>query len=435
MKKVLTKIFLRVFFVLLFCLVAGFAVLQSLGYEYSYKYGFSKTSIIDLRANLGEAKVFLDGELVSETTPFEIHGVSLGEHEIVIEKEGFQLKKIPVELKDGLVTKISAVFLLSKNENILDLDENILTQWEDNPVFLKKGADENLYEILKYDDLLNLEFLRSFSFDAKADFRFYSEDTLAWLNDDLFYFLKSNFLLPKALKLADVDFDSWDFESENELIFLQKDELLTIYDANSFFEPLKKYERVKQYWLQASNLILKKDQTLEIVDLNNLQNLKTWQIASDLNLKSALVFESNVLLWTESGSLKFLDENTLLSIDETVVSVTDIKPNGDILFLKQNGEIEVYNLKSNLRKSVTRFGDNKYKLSWYRDGEHFWLIAKESTRICALVNGFCEEVVANTDSESLYLPANNSLLISRDKKKSLFAINDGSEVQTWWRWR
>lgn len=425
---------MRAFFGVLFVGVTGFAVLQGFGYEYTLKYGFTKTSIIDVRANLGKADLFLDGELVTGILPFEIHKVPLGNHEMRISKAGYETKKFEVRVEEGIVTKLDNIVLLPLERKIINFSEKILAYFKDKPVFLQHSADENIYSIIGFSGF-EFEKIRSFVFESAADFRFFDGDILSWYKDGYFYLLKPNFLMPLSLPYTGRPLVDWQYLPGADRFFLNDGEKLSLGDIKKeglVLSSLASYFR--QYWLRGEILVIRAAGKIVIFNLRTGNELRSWNFSYDQDILEAMFFDDQVLVWTGSGALNLFADDSVTVIDQGVQSVTDISPEGNLLILKESGEISSYNIFSGKRKFINRYGSSELRLSWYRNSNNFWLFSKTSARICSVVTGFCDLSFDLLDDYPLYYAEENLFLLKREGEYFLYPVDDGEENKAWWRW-
>lgn len=408
--------------------------MQALGYEYDSRYGFSKTSIIDLRSDLGRAEVYLDGEKVSERLPYEIEKVPLGVHEISIRKTGYRPKNFRAEVREGIVTKVENVVLLPTAPIVFPLD---FVAWDkDKTVFLrsdKNGAGGQRITAFGPEGESKIRSL--VGIESDFDCRFFAAATIACRKGDLFYLFEPETSLPKVYRREAAagattgEIQTWDYLPEQEsYLFLTADELLSV----DFKQPPRILAAgVKGYWRSGEKVALKTAEEVKVLDLRTGQFSRSWAYAREI--KSALVLENNVLVWTVEGELNLLTDEAIRVIETDVNSVTDVSGAGDILLLKNDGEIYLHNLDGGKKKFITRYGSSDLKVEWYRDAGSFWLFAKNEVRICAVSGGHCDLLFDGLEDFPHYYRGENALLL-RKQGFQLHFIDDGKEKASWWSW-
>ncbi|MFA5356070.1 MAG: PEGA domain-containing protein [Candidatus Omnitrophota bacterium] len=118
----------RIFFWLFslgFIVFAPLALFYSLGYKFdTHSRHFQKTGAISIKASPQQARIFLDGNKISESAPYAIRGLLPGHYTVKLEKEGFYHYEIPVEVNSSYVYDIDIV-LLPKTANIERADPDL----------------------------------------------------------------------------------------------------------------------------------------------------------------------------------------------------------------------------------------------------------------------------------------------------------------------
>ncbi len=105
MPKNVGSLAIRIFSIFLFAAVAGVTLFFAYGYRYDLEERVvQKTSIIDITSRVNEVDVFMDGEKVGESLPYQIKGVLPGFHTVTLKKEGFLPWERRVPVKEDIVT-------------------------------------------------------------------------------------------------------------------------------------------------------------------------------------------------------------------------------------------------------------------------------------------------------------------------------------------
>lgn len=98
-----------------------FVVYSAAGYQISYKDGkfvTTETGIIIINTKPGDAEVYLDGELYKKKTPsfalfdLKINRIMIGDHNLKISKNGYEVWDGTVNVKPGLVSWVNYILLL-----------------------------------------------------------------------------------------------------------------------------------------------------------------------------------------------------------------------------------------------------------------------------------------------------------------------------------
>lgn len=112
-------------FGLLFLIAVPLVILTTSGYRYNWKKGvLEKTGIIKFVSKPTGARVWLDGQLLSRTTPMSEFRLLPEDYDIRIEKEGYFEWKKTLEVKSGQTTFTEDVYLIRRSspQPVTDLD-------------------------------------------------------------------------------------------------------------------------------------------------------------------------------------------------------------------------------------------------------------------------------------------------------------------------
>lgn len=148
---VLRKFFFWLFF-LGFIVFSPVVLFYSLGYKFdAHSKKFQKTGAIFIRTSPQQVDVFLDGNKMSESTPYAIRQLLPGKYTVSLEREGFYPYRIPVEVRPSYVYDIDIV-LLAKAASIenINLDFNIYKFFILRRLFNKKiiiFTDNGIYAL------------------------------------------------------------------------------------------------------------------------------------------------------------------------------------------------------------------------------------------------------------------------------------------------
>lgn len=147
----------KVIFYVIALLFAIYLVLLASGYKFDFnRKKLIETGSIYLNSNPRDVKIYLDGQLKSNRTPFKLSYLLPGNYEVRIEKDGFKDWQKNLSIKPGLVTSEPEIILFynqpreeeySELKNILGLKINesnneLLYYTDKNIYFQKSNAKE-----------------------------------------------------------------------------------------------------------------------------------------------------------------------------------------------------------------------------------------------------------------------------------------------------
>jgi hypothetical protein len=156
---------------LLFFVVAPTLVFYSLGYQFDLQSKkFLKTGAVSVKTFPKGASVYLNNEMLPDTTPCTLRDLLPRQYNLILEKEGFYPYQITVNVKQAEVADIN-VFLVPKMENVekLKLDLNIYKFFVSKRLFGDKIivlADKGIYSISP--DLKDIRKISSQNIGEKA---------------------------------------------------------------------------------------------------------------------------------------------------------------------------------------------------------------------------------------------------------------------------
>jgi len=119
-RSLLRKIFFHVSSITFFLFISIYAVLTAYGYKVDLdQMEFVSTSVLSISTiqdnNLGEVRIWLDHELISQQSPFLIRDIKSGVYSLLIEKNGFLDWEKEIDLTSDFVVDLHNIFLIPKN--------------------------------------------------------------------------------------------------------------------------------------------------------------------------------------------------------------------------------------------------------------------------------------------------------------------------------
>ncbi len=105
MDRTIGSFLLKIFSILIFVAFAGTTLFFAYGYRIDIEERvFEKTSIIDVTNEINNASLYLDGEEVAESIPYQIKGILPGVYDLKLQKEGFLPWERKVKVNEDIVT-------------------------------------------------------------------------------------------------------------------------------------------------------------------------------------------------------------------------------------------------------------------------------------------------------------------------------------------
>ncbi len=105
MERTIGSLLLKIFSILIFVAFAGTTLFFAYGYRFDVEERIlEKTSIIDVTNEVSNAVLYIDGEKVAESIPYQIKGVLPGIHNLKLQKDGFLSWERNVKVNEDIVT-------------------------------------------------------------------------------------------------------------------------------------------------------------------------------------------------------------------------------------------------------------------------------------------------------------------------------------------
>lgn len=147
-KKIISLVSWLVF-TLIIATLAGYLILIANGYKINYKtLTVAKTGMIYLKSQPEEAKIYLDGQLVSQQTPWRQGDLLPGRYEIKISKDGFVDWEKSLLVEEGKTEAWEAVKLFLQHPQVLEVKEEesqalsqLVEQWPAKGLVIKNGSE------------------------------------------------------------------------------------------------------------------------------------------------------------------------------------------------------------------------------------------------------------------------------------------------------
>lgn len=400
------KWFFNVVLISAFFIVSVTVTIYSYGYRYDPRMGsLVKTSIIDLNSSLENVRLYLDGEFITSEAPFQIDGVSVGFHNVRIEKDGFYNWEKKLKVSGDIVTRISSVLLLplSVNDYLIEISEVFGDYYFSNGLFVTFDNNLHFVKFVKFlsygkdydtvikdnleNDILNIQFVSDdyvvlyFSDSSVSIFdtnRFSEIASFALPEGKLYHFDIDNrkfyYLDSDILKVASFSLDG---ELKNRIIFLGAD----------FFK------------FASDQFYIVRNGVLGSSDLNG----KSWKSLYRLSESFSTVQIDDFFLVNEDRLLHFGENDLLAEVDRGV------KGFSGFVYYKSH-EIRYYNpvtLKSEL---ITRFSGEIEKVD-FLGPSHVVFILDGDLWICEMDGDNCHEIISSKEISDFFIVSERNLAV------------------------
>lgn len=388
------KWFFNVVLVSAFLVVSVIVTMYSYGYRYEPRMGnLVKTSIIDLNSPLENVRLYLDGEFVAGETPFQINGISVGFHNVRIEKDGFYNWEKRLKISGGVVARISSILLLpfEVDDYLTEVSEAFGDYYFGNNLFVT--FDNSLHfvkfvKFLPYETVYDIIIKDNLRGDVK-DVQFVSDDyvilyfsdfSVSILDTDRFSKIAS-FVLPKG-KSYHFDMD------DKKFYYLDRDILKVV----SFTLSGKLREKiilrgVDSYQFDSDKFYIVRNGVLGSSDLDG----KNWKSLYRL---------------AQVGDFFLVDEDKLLHFDENNLLLEGVS---SFVYYRHH-EIRYYNpvtLKSEL---ITRFSGEIEKVD-FLGPNHVVFILDGDLGVCEIDGDNCHEIISTKEVSDFFVMSEESLAI------------------------
>lgn len=429
MKQSIGRFLLELFSVLLFLVVAGFAVFFAYGYRIDVgERTVQKTSIIDVAGPRTDAKLFLDGKQQSEVLPYQLKGVLPGTHNVHIRKDGFIKWSREVEVQEDLVSIVRDVLLIpsdlgpfrteaavfEEGQRFFSGHDYILAQTPGNStvrtiVFADNG--------LIIDDELALYRSGFEVFDAFSDERL----LLAFDNDFYALLALDNkdfrlFSLPPTVEEVTLDIDGRIiyFKENGSLYSVSLDEAPQerqfVFDPETFelvYENVEHFvvSRQGDLFLASMGMLYRTDRQKTEFHLLDREP----QSIEDIQLFSHDGHEALVVRHHESDMLFVLDsEGTLIEIAPHIWGVPLVNEEV-LLYADSERVLHVYDREEGRDRTLRTLEEDEAILGWFDDVGHYLIQQGTNVSIEDIYNSYDVLVLENIEPGTQIFVHDNAL--------------------------
>ncbi len=403
MAKTIGSLLLRIISIFVFAAVAGVTLFFAYGYRYDLEERVvQKTSIIDITSKIADVAVFLDGQKVADTLPFQIKGVLPGSHGISLEKEGFLPWKRDVKVKEDIVTIVYDALPLP--DSLDEFFTEKLTFGEGEKVFygdnyilsylpgersisisnLFKNGKVSTEEISLYREDFNI--LELFPGEK---FLIGFEDKLGVRTDDLYAYVSFSdrefklFALPKGVEKIRVDGDA-DF-----VVFLKEGDL---YSAG--FGKLSEdgYDYLEEFLIAGGVSRFEPDYEGNVFYLSEGMLYRSWLNGEGLALiddcpdcyENLAVHDKNgyrmLVLRGADGvrKLYMLNRGAMQILTADLKGYPFVNGRNEVIYRDGSGNVIVYDIAEK-KKIIAAVEDEEAEiLGWYGDEGHYLAMKGEN---------------------------------------------------------
>ena len=473
---------------LAFLILAPLVVSYGLGYQYDFKKKeIIQTGAMVIKAIPSKANIFLDGELQNKNNFWEelindfvkINQLKIGKYNLKIEKSGYHSWEKNIKIKEGKVTRLNNVILLSANPEIInaagggDIDNFWFSDDRSKIVYTVFGDQKNI--ILKALALdkssRNISEFKLLALKTNSEI-----NNLKWSEDGKNIIFE--IVIDKNLKTENSKFYLINLE-EKKIINLGKDFKLTpgkqwqVKSDDIFYLKSGNLYRIS-YSSRSINLFLKNISAYAIKN-NFIYCVKTaatdsknavYRIKNNGLLDESLITElpageefnkikissgDQIILKSKEENLYLIENNKTPILINSPAEDFELSKEEDKLFYFNDHEIWIYRLKEKISQPakekyanelVTRFSGEIKSVVWHSDFEHLFFQVGETIKFIELDDHGkrnCFDFIdlefpplkkgARGISEAIKNQNNSSLIFDPEKNKLYFLDKaDGRNV-------
>jgi len=427
------KSILLVSCILIFLILAPLVIFYGLGYQYD----FQKKEVIQTGAAIiktipPRANIFLNGELQNKNNFWEellndfvkINQLKVGKYNLRAEKNDCHSWDKNIEIKEGAVTKLDNVILLSANPEIVnaitdDMDNFWFNDDKSKIAYTVFDSQENI--ILKVLTLnespRNISEFKLLAIKANSKI-----SSLKWdknseniifeividknLETEILKFylinLKKNKIINPDKNFKLVSGKQWQIKND-DIFYLKNNDLhrlnYSIRSINLFLKNISAYA-VKDnfiYYIKSTPI----DSKTAVYKIKN-NGLLDERLITELPFgeefdKIGISDSDQIILKSKEGNLYLIenDNNKNLKLINSSVADFELSKEKDRFFYFNDYEIWVYYLKEKTSQPakekyanelITRFSDEIKAVAWYSDSEHLFFQVGETIKFIELDN-------------------------------------------------
>lgn len=378
--------------VFFFLFIGSYILISAQGFIFDIQnLKITKTGGLFLKFNPSDAKIFINDKNYAYSPNFIINNGILikkllpGEYKVSLYKENFQLWNKVLEVKPGLVTAESQIYLWPVIFEETPINKNILDFWNTKKGLIYKDLNKNLlFENSKIKGsvvLLNSEksdFI--VTTDTNNKFLINLNNPKTALNiDELFNSLKQHQLsFPGIVQIKNVMFHPF---SEEKLIIFTNNSVYSLDTKKIQLEQLAAINDFSAAYANG-NEVFTIDSKDKILILNLVLKNKNYL---NLNLDSPISIKTNqnnsiILISDNKNNLTIYDRNLKTQKNIPDIKETALSQDGKrIIFANSNNEIFVYFLDNyegdtkELKETYFQLGSlsNLSNLTWLNDKNYF----------------------------------------------------------------
>lgn len=422
MKKRLLRLTFHVVVVAIFLSISTYALLAAYGYQVDLlKQDIVKTGIIDVENKLKNIEVYFDDKKVSTKAPYQIKGVELGMHTILIKKLGYKPWERIVEVEEDIVSTIDDVYLIPEDLErfITYTDEAVVDIYDySEKLFVTFNTDSSLLTQYSVDDEGNIQKkLVSLTLPVQSTITdFYlidSQRVVLEFQDKIYvYSFASEDLTPYDIPQNTQKIE-YVFNPDFSLYYLKNNQLF-LYDL-LLKEDLLLADNVNDFVITEEGIIILLNNNLWLMSfdgsvfLNYISDLSE----RDDELNVSIMNNGIYVLWGDENKLYKIENKQLTLLDESVSQLLTVSNNNQFLvYVTHNGELISYNLYENTRHLLARFENQPKNMFWFAENKQLLFEINNQVMLCNTLFENCGVMkTLNEQDELIVLPFSELFII------------------------
>ncbi len=398
-----------IIFVIIFLITAPIIVLYTSGYRYNLNKGrIQKTGILIISSIPKKADIYLNGKKVeNKSTPAEIKNVLPGDYEIVLSKDGYHSwqKKLPVyENFTTFAEKINLWKIASSTQ----LSNSIIETWQassdDNKIAFKDSSgligildvNDNTFSTIDTIPAGSILKLLIWSNNNKKILIQYVDGSI---NHLLVYDLNSN----KTQAIENINYDNIKWSKDNDYIIYGKNNLglWQIDISNNSNRLIVNEAVVNDYYVENNYLYGLSDKFVYRKNINDKNSIT--ENIKEINCPSCNFTPNNsnrIILQDSNQNLFIIDPNGQTQPISAKAKGIDWL-NSDTIMYYNDFEIWIYNLKDNVPKLITRFGQPISQAVWQPQGRHIIFASDNKIKIIELDDRELRNIIDLADNVNI----------------------------------
>lgn len=385
---------------LIFFVLTPLLILYGQGYNFNLaKQKIEQTGIVYIKTYPRSVEIYLNDQLLSNSTPYRIKRLPAGEYQIQIKKSGFYTWQKKITVESGKTTFLEDIVLYAQKEPKPFSNFQLISYQvsnANNVLFLVRK--DNNTQLLYLDLAFNqLKKVRSWNNDEKISLLSWSPNERKYIyneNGKLFWSSLDGLSAAKDITVFQkyLAVFNWHEYADSKLYTLDQNKLLLIDLVNKQIETISNQTKAT----------ISFQNKLYLINENNQNKYKVTLSAAPINSDSdqiILPYTEQITVIDNGPVLSFLDSsNNFLYLIEVPLKNNSINyklfpyvkaaqwyaPQRDKILYWNDNEIQIYYWDKKQSQNVYRSSDAIKNVRWHPNGTYIFFYENNSIRLSEL---------------------------------------------------